>query len=860
MNRLKTLLTLLFAVLATVTTATAQRRFLHPGITYTQADIDRMRAMIDAQREPYYSAFKALKNDPTSSPTYQIRNVKPTSVGQDKMDALLQYDGHAALNTALMWRLTDDERYARKAVEILNNFNGITNVSNRGTMALNASKVHLLIEAAELMRDYAGWAAADQQAFKAMLVYPGYSTTQDMNKRYASLTESQNRITWYWNAYQFDWGRHGNQETLPMRMVMALGIYLDNDTIYQRARRYYLGLPHMEGDLPYVSGPPRGINLTPTTTSDYFDYYATPNRTFGTTADYGYNGQLLNYVWHNGQQQETSRDQGHAAGGIGSLANIAEMAWNQGDDLYNVYDNRLLLGFEWYNRYNLSYLQSYTDQPAPWEPTGYTTQPDEATFDNGLFVRQRDRTQQWFSRAPNPTDESLSDRIVRGTQNTKVSAWLTPYMHYAVRMGYDQTATDHSDMGRHPSMLWLSRAYEKATSEGQLEDNGWSTDWVGWSNLTKTRTAWMAGQPCTCQADGSYQLGIHHTDEQIRLADYDVFNTECSGQGHTYYDTTTGNSAGALRSDDVDIAADGDGFAVCDVAEGEWLSYTLRVERGGAYQVYITYKATAPSQLGVAADGSSYAQGTLPTTGGLWSEQVLTEQLVLEAGAAVVRLKATGSVAHDLQLRSMRIVKSKAYTFVPAEWQRSNATSTATFETVDGGIEVTATNTVVGAHAQWNLTDADYAIGSERHLFVVKGCHIRPSTLRLTSLCGITPATVGRHYSVAAADGDSIFVWNLLNDANLQTLLGSDMFTLSAASFYASNDKGQLTFRISDVNFYSEAQLQTLAAILPTAMQPGTTDSSPVYTIDGRQVSGSRQQPKGIVIKNHRKVVVSQQQ
>ena len=239
---------------------------------------------------------------------------------------------------------------------------------------------------------------------------------------------------------------------------------------------------------------------------------------------------------------------------------------------------------------------------------------------------------------------------------------------------------------------------------------------------------------------------------------------------------------------------------------------------------------------------------------------MLTQQLVLEAGAAVVRLKATGSVAHDLQLRSMRIVKSKAYTFVPAEWQRSNATSTATFETVDGGIEVTATNTVVGAHAQWNLTDADYAIGSERHLFVVKGCHIRPSTLRLTSLCGITPATVGRHYSVAAADGDSIFVWNLLNDANLQTLLGSDMFTLSAASFYASNDKGQLTFRISDVNFYSEAQLQTLTAILPTAMQPSTPDSSPVYTIDGRQVSGSRQQPKGIVIKNHRKVVVSQQQ
>ena len=47
MNRLKTLIILLVAVLST---AIAQRHFLHPGITYTQADIDRMRAMIDAQQ------------------------------------------------------------------------------------------------------------------------------------------------------------------------------------------------------------------------------------------------------------------------------------------------------------------------------------------------------------------------------------------------------------------------------------------------------------------------------------------------------------------------------------------------------------------------------------------------------------------------------------------------------------------------------------------------------------------------------------------------------------------------------------------------------------------------------------------
>ena len=64
-------------------------------------------------------------------------------------------------------------------------------------------------------------------------------------------------------------------------------------------------------------------------------------------------------------------------------------------------------------------------------------------------------------------------------------------MHYTVRMGIDPTQADHSDMGQNPSMLWLARAYEKAQTYG-MEDNGWTTDWVGWSNLTKTRTVWMA--------------------------------------------------------------------------------------------------------------------------------------------------------------------------------------------------------------------------------------------------------------------------------------------------------------------------------------------------------------------------------
>ena len=46
----------------------AQRRnFIHPGITYTQGDLDRMKAMVKAKHEPYYSTFLKLKESPYSS-------------------------------------------------------------------------------------------------------------------------------------------------------------------------------------------------------------------------------------------------------------------------------------------------------------------------------------------------------------------------------------------------------------------------------------------------------------------------------------------------------------------------------------------------------------------------------------------------------------------------------------------------------------------------------------------------------------------------------------------------------------------------------------------------------------------------
>lgn len=76
------------------------------------------------------------------------------------------------------------------------------------------------------------------------------------------------------------------------------------------------------------------------------------------------NGALPNYVSETGQCQETGRDQGHAQLGLGAMCEICEMAWEQGDDLWGVLDNRMMKGIEYTAKYNLGYdvpFETWTD-------------------------------------------------------------------------------------------------------------------------------------------------------------------------------------------------------------------------------------------------------------------------------------------------------------------------------------------------------------------------------------------------------------------------------------------------------------------------------------------------------------------
>jgi len=333
-------------------------QLVHPGISHKRSDLDRMKLMIEAGVEPWASSFQALRRHRRAQHNYDVAvvNQDPSFVIEysDASDAWFINDGTAAYYNALMWYFTGDQRHAEKSIEIFNTYKGLRR--NSTGIPLRSGRIWRIIEAAEIIaHTYDGWDPVEIQEFKDMLVYPGYSATTVPTQAI-----NNDDFTFYWHIYNGDPVRHGNQGLFAMRTMMAMGIFLDNPVMYERALRYLRGQGHRPDDLPYPSGPP--INNTEITSCDFFDEF-TNNGLQNAIPDYGYNEVISNYIFPNGQSQESSRDQAHGLGGVITINNMAEMAWNQGDDLYGHLDNRPLLGMEFYLRYNLSYEFSFSDQP-----------------------------------------------------------------------------------------------------------------------------------------------------------------------------------------------------------------------------------------------------------------------------------------------------------------------------------------------------------------------------------------------------------------------------------------------------------------------------------------------------------------
>ena len=270
----------------------AHKAMVHPGMLHSRAELEFVKARVKAGQEPWKSAWEQLRAHSTAQLSWTPKPIAHVLRGAynrpDVGGSNLQRDASAAYAHALQWFITDNPAHAQKAVEILNAYaRTLKSVGEHDARLLvGMSGVHFLI-AAELMRHtYSGWKPDDQKRFEDLVRGVLYPIIKDF----------------YPTA-------NGNWDAAMIQTMLAMGVFLDDRAIFNRAVDYYL---KGEG-----------------------------------------NGAIQKYFNDFGECQESGRDQAHTQMGLGYLGCAAEIAWKQGVDLYGACDNRLALGFEYTAKYNL---------------------------------------------------------------------------------------------------------------------------------------------------------------------------------------------------------------------------------------------------------------------------------------------------------------------------------------------------------------------------------------------------------------------------------------------------------------------------------------------------------------------------
>jgi Alginate lyase len=285
------------------------RRFVHPGLLHTRADLDRMRDMVAKGVEPWKSGFEKLRGHPQSQSSWKRRGpfvIVSRGPREDQHITELELDGNAAYQNALMWCITGDKAYARKSVELLNAWSSTLKEIVGKDKVLGASLCGFkFLNAAEILRyTDSGWNQDEIQRFERMM-----------------------RTVFFPVIENFATFANGNWDTGCIKTMMGIGVFCDDRAIFDRAVDYFYN----------GSG----------------------------------NGRLTHYIINEeGQCQESGRDQSHAQLGLGHLAEACEVGWNQGLDMYGAVNNRLLKGFEYTAKYNLG--EEVPFQPATDTTGKYT--------------------------------------------------------------------------------------------------------------------------------------------------------------------------------------------------------------------------------------------------------------------------------------------------------------------------------------------------------------------------------------------------------------------------------------------------------------------------------------------------------
>ncbi|QJT04872.1 Ig family protein [Streptomyces asoensis] len=267
--------------------------FTHPGLLHSAADLVRMRSAVDGRQSPVYDGYLALAAHSRSQTAYIIQNTgQITSWGRGPTNFMNQAvaDSAAAYQNALLWAVTGVRAHADKARDILNAWTDSLAMITGADGPLGAGlQVFKFANAAELLR------------------HTGYDGWAD-----SDITRCEESLlnVWYPAVSGYMLYANGNWDLTAIQSILAIGVFCEQRTLFEDALRFA------------AAGAGNG---------------SVAHRIVATT----------------GQGQESGRDQGHEQLAVGLLGDAAQVAWNQGVDLWSYDGNRILADAEYAARYNL---------------------------------------------------------------------------------------------------------------------------------------------------------------------------------------------------------------------------------------------------------------------------------------------------------------------------------------------------------------------------------------------------------------------------------------------------------------------------------------------------------------------------
>lgn len=414
--------------------------FNHPCAMYTADDFARVKTELDGNTIPEVSqAFAALKASPYSSlsrmpePQELIVRGDPKGTGIDKENyAYAMRDAAAAYQTALIWKLSGDEAYAKKSMEIMNAWalkcKKITSNDANQVLAAGAQG-YTFACAAEMMLGYSGWNAGDVAKFKQWML----DVFATKNKEFLEHKNTNTCAKHYWS----------NWDLVNMCSYMAIGILTENsDMVNYVVNYFYKGAGN--GCINYLI------------TGDFLQ-------------DPLGSGEML------AQDQESGRDQGHAQMSTMVTANLAQMAYSLYEqnklnadaaklDFFAANDNALLKLGEYVALSNLRSGTDNANKEGQWLVSATKMPFNKLEYCVGCSCRDKNHS---------AVHTSLADDTGRGSVRP---GWEIFYNHYAKVKGLSS------------GFIYVKQMADKMRPEcgpgdSRYGNNSGAFDQLGWSTL-----------------------------------------------------------------------------------------------------------------------------------------------------------------------------------------------------------------------------------------------------------------------------------------------------------------------------------------------------------------------------------------